>query len=30
LLAEDNAVNQTLMARLLAKHGHQVVVVSTG
>jgi two-component system, sensor histidine kinase and response regulator len=30
LLAEDNAVNQTLMARLLGKHGHQVVVVGTG
>jgi PAS domain S-box-containing protein len=30
LLAEDNAVNQTLAARLLEKQGHSVVVVGTG
>jgi signal transduction histidine kinase/CheY-like chemotaxis protein len=30
LLAEDNVVNQTLMVRLLEKHGHQVVVAANG
>ena len=30
LLAEDNAVNQRLMVRILEKQGHQVDVVSTG
>jgi signal transduction histidine kinase/CheY-like chemotaxis protein len=30
LLAEDNVVNQTLAKRLLEKHGHQVVVTSSG
>ena len=30
LLAEDNAVNQTLAVRLLEKHGHSVVVTGNG
>ncbi len=30
LLAEDNAVNQMLMVRLLQKRGHQVTVAGTG
>ena len=30
LLAEDNVVNQRLVVRLLEKHGHTVVVASTG
>ena len=30
LLAEDNAVNQLLAARVLEKRGHEVVVVATG
>jgi PAS domain S-box-containing protein len=30
LLAEDNAVNQKLVVRLLQKRGHQVVVASNG
>jgi PAS domain S-box-containing protein len=30
LLAEDNVVNQRLVARLMEKRGHTVVVVSTG
>ena len=30
LLAEDNPVNQLLAKRLLARHGHQTRVVSTG
>jgi two-component system, sensor histidine kinase and response regulator len=30
LLAEDNAVNQRLVLRTLEKHGHTVVVASTG
>jgi len=30
LLAEDNVVNQTLAKRLLEKHGHEVIVTSTG
>jgi signal transduction histidine kinase len=30
LVAEDNAVNQRLMYRLLEKRGHQVTVVSSG
>jgi CheY-like chemotaxis protein len=30
LLAEDNAVNQLVMLRLLAKHGHRVSVAATG
>jgi signal transduction histidine kinase/CheY-like chemotaxis protein/HPt (histidine-containing phosphotransfer) domain-containing protein len=30
LLAEDNAVNQRLMARLLERRGHAVVTVETG
>jgi two-component system, sensor histidine kinase and response regulator len=30
LLAEDNAVNQTLAVRLLEKEGHRVTVVGTG
>jgi CheY-like chemotaxis protein len=30
LLAEDNAVNQRLVVRLLEKQGHTVLVVSTG
>jgi CheY-like chemotaxis protein len=30
LLAEDNAVNQRLVVRLLEKSGHQVVVVNNG
>jgi PAS domain S-box-containing protein len=30
LLAEDNIVNQRLVARLMEKRGHTVVVVSTG
>ncbi len=30
LLAEDNAVNQRLAARLMEKRGHTVVLVSTG
>jgi CheY-like chemotaxis protein len=30
LLAEDNAVNQTLAVRMLEKRGHQVAVVGTG
>lgn len=30
LVAEDNAVNQLVMTRLLRKRGHQVTVVSDG
>jgi two-component system sensor histidine kinase/response regulator len=30
LVAEDNAVNQALIVRLLQKHNHQVTVVSNG
>jgi CheY-like chemotaxis protein len=30
LLAEDNVVNQRLVVRLLVKHGHTVLVASTG
>lgn len=30
LVAEDNAVNQRLMQRLIEKRGHQVTVVSSG
>jgi len=30
LLAEDNAVNQMLAARLLEKHGHRVTVTANG
>jgi CheY-like chemotaxis protein len=30
LVAEDNAVNQLLLTRLLEKRGHHVVVVATG
>ena len=30
LLAEDNVVNQRLVVRLLEKHGHSVLVASTG
>jgi two-component system, sensor histidine kinase and response regulator len=30
LLAEDNVVNQRLVVRLLEKHGHTVLVASTG
>jgi signal transduction histidine kinase/DNA-binding response OmpR family regulator len=30
LLAEDNAVNQKLVARLLEKHGHRVTVTTNG
>jgi two-component system sensor histidine kinase/response regulator len=30
LLAEDNRVNQTLATRLLAKHGHTVVIAGDG
>jgi CheY-like chemotaxis protein len=30
LLAEDNAVNQQLVVRMLAKHGHTVVAANTG
>jgi signal transduction histidine kinase/CheY-like chemotaxis protein/HPt (histidine-containing phosphotransfer) domain-containing protein len=30
LLAEDNAVNQTVAVRLLERHGHRVSVVGTG
>jgi len=30
LLAEDNRVNQTLATRLLAKHGHRVVIADNG
>jgi signal transduction histidine kinase/CheY-like chemotaxis protein len=30
LLAEDNPVNQLVAMKLLAKHGHQIKVVSTG
>src|SRR5262249_50905337 len=30
LLAEDNIVNQRLVVRLLEKHGHTMIVASTG
>jgi CheY-like chemotaxis protein/HPt (histidine-containing phosphotransfer) domain-containing protein len=30
LLAEDNAVNQRLVAKLMEKHGHKLVAVSNG
>jgi CheY-like chemotaxis protein len=30
LLAEDNAVNQRLVSRLLEKRGHRVMIASTG